>query len=907
MITFPSGIKFKFPWRKYQARVLNELEEHLEDNHLHVIAPPGSGKTVLGLEVMLCLNKPTLILAPTIAIRNQWIQRFCESFLQVETAPDWISRDIRKPGFVTVSTYQGVHAVATNENIIEDELEELEADDSEESKVPGKAALKQLIESLQEQKVGTIVIDEAHHLKNAWWKTLMALKEELAPNPTVLGLTATPPYDVSFSEWSRYVALNGPVDTEISVPELVQEGDLSPHQDYLHFSYPTREELEKITTYRKNIDKVFDFYARNLALRDTIENLPAIRAPAQHLDWIYGNMEVYSSILIYLENNMPILSEYHFTLTGNQRADIPKLNKEWMEVLLNFYLKFLKENPDKRAMYKSVLENLKTHGAIQHSKVALSNDDEIESILKSSLSKLQSILEIARFEYQCLNQSLRLVILSDFIRKEFLNDHVELTRMGVAPTFELLRRNLPNGLRLGVLTGSLIIIPSAAFLEFEKNAATYGIDHIPNSFLEYDNDYLIIKPTDKLRQDLVHIITQVFEAGHINVLVGTKSLLGEGWDAPSVNTLILASFIGSFVLSNQMRGRAIRTTRKNPKKTGNIWHLVCQDPTQPQGGPDFKLMERRFRGFLGISERENRTIENGLLRMELPEIFGHEALDNLNARMLKSAGERDILRRQWHDAIHSGTILHEEIKIPYAPASSRNYKQEKKFYLGNSIKNFAAGLGGSMLSFSLAFADYLSVFANIPYPFSPMAVDITLGVFGAGFLGLYGNRLTKSARLYFKYRDISKDLDGVAKALLKALVETKDIKTPLEQLKVVTSVNEFGEVYCHLEGATTYGKSIFIQSLEEIVSSVENPRYLVIRKSRLFKLFGQRDYHAVPELLARKANLAAIFKKHWLKEVGPCEVIFARSEEGRAQLLKARFNNLAAELEPQAELISRWK
>ena len=120
---FPIPPRFKFPWRTYQERVLGELDEHLEDDHLHVIAPPGSGKTILGLEVAIRLNKPTLILAPTIAIRNQWIQRFCELFLDVTEVPDWISRDIKKPGLLTVSTYQGLHAACTG-NRQQEETEE---------------------------------------------------------------------------------------------------------------------------------------------------------------------------------------------------------------------------------------------------------------------------------------------------------------------------------------------------------------------------------------------------------------------------------------------------------------------------------------------------------------------------------------------------------------------------------------------------------------------------------------------------------------------------------------------------------------------------------------------------------------------------------------------------------------
>lgn len=116
MSVFPRNIQFKYVWRKYQKRVLDELSTHLVDDHLHIIAPPGAGKTVSGLEVMLRLGKPTLILAPTLAIRNQWIQRFCELFLNTSEIPDWISKDIRHPKLITVSTYQGLHAACNDSN-----------------------------------------------------------------------------------------------------------------------------------------------------------------------------------------------------------------------------------------------------------------------------------------------------------------------------------------------------------------------------------------------------------------------------------------------------------------------------------------------------------------------------------------------------------------------------------------------------------------------------------------------------------------------------------------------------------------------------------------------------------------------------------------------------------------------
>lgn len=187
MENFPTDIKFKYSWRKYQQRVLDELDAHMEDNHLHVVAPPGSGKTVLGLEVMLRLDKPTLILAPTLAIRNQWIQRFCELFLQTEITPEWISRDIRNPKFITVSTYQGLHAACSNSKIEEEDFEEEETNSAIiESKA--NVNLETVVKGLQKQKIGVIIVDEAHHLKNEWWQTLNKIKDQL--KPCIVGLTA---------------------------------------------------------------------------------------------------------------------------------------------------------------------------------------------------------------------------------------------------------------------------------------------------------------------------------------------------------------------------------------------------------------------------------------------------------------------------------------------------------------------------------------------------------------------------------------------------------------------------------------------------------------------------------------------------------------------------------------------
>ena len=88
-----------------------------------------------------------------------------------------------------------------------------------------------------------------------------------------------------------------------------------------------------------------------------------------------------------------------------------------------------------------------------------------------------------------------------------------------------------------------------------------------------NNNYVVINGGKKVSDTIVKIVTECINLKKINIVIGTVALLGEGWDAPAVNSLILASYVGSFMLSNQMRGRAIRKSREQ-NKTANIWHLA---------------------------------------------------------------------------------------------------------------------------------------------------------------------------------------------------------------------------------------------------------------------------------------------------------------------------------------------
>src|SRR5690606_15159603 len=140
-----------------------------------------------------------------------------------------------------------------------------------------------------------------HHLKNEWWHTLNKVKEKL--DPVIVGLTATPPYDVTATEWQRYINLNGPVDTEISVPELVIAGDLCPHQDYVYFTWPIRNENRSIVYVSQNMENLFLEIKSDETIIQDIAQQPSWQNPEALLFWMYHNLASDSPCLVFRHPN----------------------------------------------------------------------------------------------------------------------------------------------------------------------------------------------------------------------------------------------------------------------------------------------------------------------------------------------------------------------------------------------------------------------------------------------------------------------------------------------------------------------------------------------------------------------------------------------------------------------------
>jgi superfamily II DNA or RNA helicase len=910
--SLPDVMTFRKTWRAYQSRLLSHLDGYLQNRRLHLVAAPGSGKTVLGLEVIKRVNQPTLVLAPTITIRDQWVDRLVDLFLSPGSGrPAWVSTELRSPAFLTVATYQALHAVCSGEP--EEQAQPVEGEENGDSKNHlfeppnngtdanhGAQGHIQLPEAFTEAKFGALVLDEAHHLRAEWWKTLTSVAAQL-DKPTIIALTATPPYDVSPFEWQRYEELCGPVDAEVSVPELVLEGDLCPHQDYVYFSTPTEKEQQVISDFRAAVDSFVERLRSNEGFKDAILTHPWIATPDEHTEEILEDPEYLSSMVVFLHAAGREIPHPVLKTLGLSYKQVPALELEWLEVLLSHCLYSDFENfQSNEQILKLLRRELLEIGAIERRKVKLRDPSDHLKLLTTSITKLKSIEQIVRLESSSLGAELRCVILTDFIRRAEMpkstGEVAVCEDIGIVPIFESLRRAALSDIRLGVLSGSLVVIPNSAEPILRQAATGLGIEprDLSISPLSHAPDYSSVEIRGEYYRGSVRLITSVFERGGITVLVGTKSLLGEGWDAPCINTLVLASFVGSFVLSNQMRGRSIRVDSAQPQKTANIWHLVCVEPGLFGPGDDYELLVRRCSAFAGVNSVAP-VIENGTERLG----FGHppfscDQIAQINTQTCRRALDRAGLRQQWQDALDAGSIkqMTDGLKAPDASLP-------RGFVLTNTI----AALLIQAAYIAVAILEYFGRMlgrVRTTQDFWTFAM-LLLGI--AAIVSLPWS-LIALWRL-IRHGTPERSIRQIGRAVLEALEYEGSIDQQAGVFRVYADRNGDGTVFCWIGGGTGKEQATFLRALREILSPIDNPRYLLARR-KIWKVFRE-DYFAVPDVLARKKEVAEMFTQRWKRLVGPVELVYTRTPEGRKLLLRARNHSLSGAFQKRAERVSSWK
>ena len=849
---FNENVKFYGTYRPYQQRVLNNLASFLDNEKIHVVAAPGSGKTTLGLELILRLGNPSLVLVPSIAIREQWIDRFVSGFIQNENEKNkWISNDIKVQKPIICITYQALYAAYKKE----DNSEIIEENDEETINNLENNSYKNfdLLDTINKYNIKTICLDECHHLKAEWWKVLETLVKKI-DGCKIIALTATPPYDSSSTEWQRYINLCGPIDEEIFVPELIKDNNLCPHQDYIYFSYPTKQEQKAIYKSYSNGIKIFHKYKNHKLLLNIVLTNKIYLNYEEFKKKYYEDEEYYKALILYLlENNIKVPFKVKM-LVHHDKFSIKSFEILLQNVLFDDGFSYKKE-----ALLLSMKKEFSALGVVHNRKVSLSHNEKINKITTMSLSKLESIKKIIIHENSNSDNEMKCLILTDYIKiksKKYIgDDSKEIDCFGTVPIFEYIRRSNIENVRLCCISGSICILPIECKKyiqdDFEYNEILNG------SYIE-----VIIQINN--RKKIVSTITNLFEQGYFNVLIGTKALLGEGWDSPCINTLIMASFIGSYVLSNQMRGRAIRTDINNPNKKSNVWHLVCLDPYDYHYSNDYYNLKKRFNTFVGI-DLENKRIENGIERLGFKYIPRNEYEASIaNEKTLVQSKNREKVKEIWDECINNSQNIDSLTKLTIVPR--RRLSKNVSFYLPLLLL---------ILSIGLLFSNFglYAAIENIIHHKLISCINIISAI--AIIVAI-----VSTYKLIFTINPEMK-LYSLGKGSLKALKKIKAINSK----KVKVRVKRYGleKIVVYLKNASTYEQNIFSDTMTQLLSKFNQPRYIIAKPKHVFQI----EYFVVPDLFKKNKDMVKIFTNSLRPVFGRFCVIFAKNEYGKNVVLNA--------------------
>ena len=896
------SIGFNGKLRPSQVAAVSVIEPQLDihGKHLHIVAPPGSGKTVLGLYVWANLvRKPTLVLSPNSAIQAQWAAR--TDLFDLDGKEEYVSTDAKKPGLLTSLTYQSItmpkrggeqldqvaielwseSLIAKGETVDEESaiawIEDLQIKNKkyyderlsvyrkkvrDDFSKHGNAlwtlheSSRKTLERLKKIGIGMIILDECHHLLHHWGRVLTEVRE-FFDDPIVLGLTATPPDFQHYEEEDakRYQEFFGDIDYEVPVPALVRDSNLAPYQDLAFFVRPSQNELN----YVAQVDEEFQTLLNDL---HQISDYPNATLPIDK--WVFNALDERKSPGGKREEwNQFVKRNAGFANAGrafllNSIGSLPQGVPFPPDHLLNSY-------QNKLAILRPVLDRYVRHGLrrseseLDHEKAHLVTQrlrmlgtqitesgirpcaSPVGRIMAYASTKAKAISTILSSEMQALGGDIRAVIITDFEKTSattlvegVMDDEVGGAVAAFRQAVECDNVDLLNPI---LMTGSTVLVDDDLAEEFlaaannwidERDLAITLIDEVRGRYHE-----IIGKGKDWIPRHYSLMITEFFQLGLTKCLIGTRGLLGEGWDASRINVLIDLTTVTTSMSINQLRGRSIRLDKEWPEKVANNWDIVCLAEEFTNGFSDYERFKKKHKQLYGVCD--DGAIEKGVGHVHAA--FTEAEPEGVSEGM--SVFNEDMLRR------------------------SRNRSHVRSLW----------GIGQ-------------------PFHAKPtVAVEAYLSV-GSGGGFPFGDEKTP-------WTDESL-VQAISLSIVNSLIHLGMIS---RNCRADGGDRGGGWVRLHLENATEQESALFSSCLEEVLGPMEKPRYVISRSSKFItdtwlskimpeiiaKFFRPVEerlvmYHTVPKVLAASAEKAEIFQRYWNEFVSPSELFYARSKEGKIRV-----------------------
>ncbi|MFC3997153.1 DEAD/DEAH box helicase family protein [Nocardiopsis sediminis] len=908
--------------RRYQHQGLEALARRWAggDRRAWVVLPPGAGKTLVGLEAARRLGRPVVVFTPNTAIQGQWAAQW-RAFTRPEGCTAGTARTMEHD--VTVLTYQSL-AVFDPDAETDEEGHALPLV----RRLHGNGA--DLVESLYTAGPLTIVLDECHHLLQTWGRLLAEVLSGL-PDAHVIGLTGTPAATLSSTDAALVATLFGAPIHGASIPALVRDGHLAPFAELVWATEPTPVERDYIADQGIRFTELCtDLLSPGFSRTDF---LPWLRRRFEERLLDTGERLAWGRLAAEEPGLTDAVLRLHHAGLSPLPPDARMLERhrrapdaaDWMALLGDYVTHCLRadpEGPDEKAIER-IRTALPAVGYTLTKRGIRTGRSPVDRVLARSRAKAQGAVEIAAAESASLGPRLRALVLCDHERatarpsarlRDVIGDHA-----GSAwSQLELLAADpRTRDLNPMLVTGRTVAAGAHTAADF----TAFARDRRPGlelSTADGPADGLVRIEGRWSSRTWVRLVTAYLESGACRVLVGTRALLGEGWDARGVNTVIDLTTATTPTAVVQGRGRALRLDPAWPDKTAHTWTVVCVSDAHPKGGADWDRFVRKHEGYLGVAA--DGEVMSGVAHVD-PALSPYAPppvaeLDALNARMLARAEDRGSTRERWRIGLPYTDELLPTLRVraarraPAAPVPSGRAPEPpaavpavtgistgRRPGRRPTLRSVPAGAG--------AFAAVLGVAGpvlGLP-PFVPTASATLLGVLAERTV-VRRSRTARAARLV-EAASGEPDLVSFGYAVADALKGAGHSSAGAEGVRL--DVDSDGTLRLTLTGAGPQAAGAFTTALDELISPlVGTPRYIVPRYTlpvpenpAAVAAAGRawlRDrapanavvFHAVPALLARNRTGAEAFTTAWNRWISTGETVYTASSAG-ARLLYSHY------------------
>src|SRR3954447_1156206 len=592
MSTLFGDLMFDGRWRRYQELALDAFEHDRSAGRrqTYLVAPPGSGKTLLGLELVRRLGTRALILAPNSAVQGQWIgaaRAFgaadgvaaadpdapiaCltyqaltrlddpEQALRAAAARRWTAERATATGAALadverdVATWTGA-ARARRERqlnrIVGTLKRELARGDAASFAELLSGSVRERLATLHRNGVGTLVLDECHHLASLWGYVVRAVVAHL-PDAHVVGLTATPPDELTAEQDELYRSLLGDVDFMIPTPAVVRDGFLAPFQELAWLTPPLPLECDWLAEHDARFQELVT------ALHDDREGVTSLAG------WILTRIQARTrSTDEGAAVSWPAFQRAHPSLAragarylatnglalpvgvprGEAFRAAPTLD-DWLVLLEDYALNALAvdASPQAAQRYDEVSAGLRAVGFSLTRQGIRRGRSDVDRLLTMSAAKAVALVEVVSSELDGRGDGLRALVLTDaeriapetliddmtaFVRPDATTAPGALRALAGDPVTAVVRPLLVTGrgLRCAPEDAATFV---AALRTFAPDLDDWTTGPEEDGLVELSAAGPAWRP-----RRWVELATRLFSDGVCLVLVGTRALLGEGWDAP---------------------------------------------------------------------------------------------------------------------------------------------------------------------------------------------------------------------------------------------------------------------------------------------------------------------------------------------------------------------------------------